>query len=180
MLYDRTSGSVRSLTANFDSHAGPFIWSPDGSALYFEAEENARVPLYRVSTAGNDVTKVFAGNSNSDVRVTPDGKTILFVHVSAVRPAEIYRCASDGSGARAVTGVNDAIFAGLDVPAPESVTYDGAGGTKIQAWIYTPPGFSPSKKYRSCSWSTAVRRGRGSTAGRTAGTHRSGRHRGTS
>jgi dipeptidyl aminopeptidase/acylaminoacyl peptidase len=93
------------------------------------------------------VTKVFAGNSNSDVRITPDGKTLLFVHVSAVRPAEIYRCAIDGSGGRAVTGANDALFAGLDVPAPASITYDGAGGTKIQAWIYLPPGFSPSKKY---------------------------------
>ena len=147
MLYDRITGSARSLTANFDSHAGPFIWSPDGSTLYFEAEENARVPLFRVSVAGGDVTKVFAGNSNSDVRITPDGKTLLFVHVSAVRPAEIYRCAIDGSGGRAVTGANDALFAGLDVPAPASITYDGAGGTKIQAWIYLPPGFSPSKKY---------------------------------
>ncbi len=147
MLYDRASGSVRSLTQDFDATVGPFVWAPDGKTLYFEAEERGSVPIFRLSTTGNDVRKVYDGHSNHDIRITPDGKTLVFTHVSAVRPAEIYRCSSDGSGAAAVTGINDAVFAALNVPPPESVTYEGAGGTKIQAWIYTPPGFSSKKKY---------------------------------
>ena len=146
-LYDRGTGRARSLTQNFDSSVGPFVWSPEGRTLYFEAEENAAVPLFRVSTAGNDVRKVYGGNSNHDIRITADGKFLVFTHQSAVRPSEIYRCATDGTGAAAVTGINDAVFAGLDVPPPLSVTYEGDGGRKIQAWIYTPPGFSPSRKY---------------------------------
>jgi dipeptidyl aminopeptidase/acylaminoacyl peptidase len=147
MLYERGTGVVRSLTQDFDSHVGPFVWAPDGKMLYFEAEEKGTVPVFRVSIAGSDVRKVFAEHSNHDLRISSDGAFLVFTHVSAVRPAEIYRCAADGSGARAVTGVNDALFAGLDIPVPESVTYEGEGGTKIQAWIYTPPGFSPSRKY---------------------------------
>ena len=116
MLYDRGTGTVRSLTQNFDSAVGPFVWSPDGTAIYFEAEENAAVPLFRVSTTGNDVRKIFDGQSNHDVRISGDGRTLLFLHSSAVRPAEVYRCASDGTGATSVTGINDAVFAALDVP----------------------------------------------------------------
>lgn len=147
MLYERGTGAVRSLTQNFDLHAGPFVWAPDGRMLYFEAEEKAAVPVFRVSTGGNDVQKLFEGHSNHEIRITADGKFLVFTHQSAVRPAEIYRCLTDGTGARAVTGINDAVFAGLDLPSPASITYDGAGGTKIQAWIYTPPGFSASRKY---------------------------------
>ncbi|HEX7573697.1 MAG TPA: S9 family peptidase, partial [Bacteroidota bacterium] len=147
MLYERGTGTVRSLTQNFDLHVGPFVWAPDGGMLYFDADEKAAVPVFRVSTRGNDVQKVFEGHSNHDIRITADGKILVFTHVSAVRPAEIYRCATDGTGATAVTGINDAVFSGLDVPSPTSITYDGEGGTKIQAWIYTPPGFSKSRKY---------------------------------
>jgi dipeptidyl aminopeptidase/acylaminoacyl peptidase len=147
MLYERGTGAVRSLTQNFDLHVGPFLWAPDGGMLYFEAEEKGAVPVFRVSITGNDVQKVFEGHSNHDIRITADGKFLVFTHVSAVRPAEIYRCRTDGTGATAVTGINDAVFAGLDVPSPTSITYDGEGGTKIQAWIYTPPGFSKSRRY---------------------------------
>jgi len=147
MLYDRETGSVRSLTQDFDQHVGPFVWAPDGTKLYFEAQENAAVPLFCVSTRGNDVRKVFEGHCNHNICITSDGKFLLFTHASAVRPPEIYRCASDGTGAEPVTSVNDAVFAALEVPPPASVTYDGEGGSKIQAWIYTPPRFSPSKKY---------------------------------
>jgi dipeptidyl aminopeptidase/acylaminoacyl peptidase len=147
MLYERGTGTVRSLTQDFDMHVGPFVWAPDGGTLYFEAEEKAAVPVFRVSTRGNDVHKVFEGHSNQDLRITADGKSLVFTQMSAVRPAEIYRCATDGTGGRGVTGINDAVFAGLDVPSPASITYDGEGGKKIQAWIYTPPGFSPSRKY---------------------------------
>ncbi len=147
MLLDRATGAVRSLTQNFDSSVGPFVWAPDGKALYFEAEEQGTVPVFRVSTAGNDVRPVFTGHSNHDIRITADGKFLLFLHSSAVRPAEIYRCTIDGAGATAVTAINDAVFAGLDIPPPASVTYEGEGGTKIQAWMYTPPGFSPSRTY---------------------------------
>jgi dipeptidyl aminopeptidase/acylaminoacyl peptidase len=147
MLYDCGSGGMRSLTPDFDSHVGPFVWAPDGRMLYFEAEEKGTVPVFRVSTTGNDVRKVFEGHSNHDIRISADGKFLVFTHVSAVRPAEIYRCATDGTGGKAVTGINDAVFAGLNIPPPVSITYDGEGGQKIQAWVYTPPGFSPLRKY---------------------------------
>ena len=147
MLYDRGTGTARSLTQNFDSHVGPFVWAPGGTVLYFEAEEKAAVPLFSVTTAGNDVRTIFDGHSNHDVRVSGDGTTLVFLHSSAVRPAEIYRCATDGKGAAPVTGINDAVFAGLDIPPPSSVTFEGAGGTNVQAWIFTPPGFSRSHRY---------------------------------
>jgi dipeptidyl aminopeptidase/acylaminoacyl peptidase len=147
MLYDRVTGAVRSLTADFDSHVGAFVWAADSRKLYFEAEHNAQVPVYAVSVIDGKVRMILDRNSNHDIAATRDGKYLLFSHVSAVRPTEIQRCNVDGSGLTSVTRANDAVFAGLDIPPPESVWFEGEGGTRVQAWIYKPPTFDPGKKY---------------------------------
>jgi dipeptidyl aminopeptidase/acylaminoacyl peptidase len=147
LLYDRSARTTRSLTANFDLHVGSPVWSPDNSGLYFEAEEEGNSPIYFVSTKGNDVKKILGTNCNHELNISPDGKMLIFTGVNAVRPRELFGVNVDGTGHRRISHVNDRLFAGLDIPEPESIWYKGAGGTKIQAWLFKPPKFDPSKKY---------------------------------
>jgi dipeptidyl aminopeptidase/acylaminoacyl peptidase len=147
MLYERAAGTSRSLTANFDGHAGAPVWAPDGKTLYFEAEEKGEVPIEAVSVRGNDVHPVVRTKTHHDISATRDGKQLLFTQISAVRPAEIFRCDVDGTHLTPVTGVNDSLFAALEIPAPESIWFKGAGGTNVHAWLYKPPSFDPAKKY---------------------------------
>ncbi|MBI4161057.1 MAG: S9 family peptidase, partial [Acidobacteria bacterium] len=81
------------------------------------------------------------------VAVTPDGRTLVFLHQTATRPAEISRAGADGTGLAAVTRANDDLFAGLEIPEPESLWYEGEGKTRIQAWLFRPPGFDPARRY---------------------------------
>jgi len=147
MVFNRSTGATRSLTASFDASAGSPVWSPDGRYLYFEAEERAGTPIFSVSLAGDDVKKILHDRTNHDLRLSPDGVFLVFTRASAVRPAEIYRARTDGSGLSPVTRLNDEVFSELEIPEPESVWYEGAGGTKIQAWLYKPPVATPGKKY---------------------------------
>lgn len=147
MLYDRTSGQTRSLTANFDAVVKTPVWSPDSKRLYFEAHEKGNEPIFTVSVAGSDVKRIFDRNVNTNLGITPDGKNLVFTHTSAVRPIEVYRASVDGKNTAQITHANDDLFARLDIPAPESIWYEGDGGTRIQAWLFKPPGFDPSKKY---------------------------------
>jgi dipeptidyl aminopeptidase/acylaminoacyl peptidase len=147
MLLDRAKGTSRSLTDNFDSSVETPVWSPDGKALYFPAEAKANKNLYAVTLKGNDVRAVVSGGYNTSVCVSPDSRTLLFSRSSAVRAAELFRVVADGSGLTAVTSFNDTVFAKLEIPAPESITWAGEGGTSIQGWLYKPPGFDPAKKY---------------------------------
>ena len=39
------------------------------------------------------------------------------------------------------------MFDGLNIPSPTSFTYAGAGGTRVQGWLFTPPNFDPSIRY---------------------------------
>ena len=147
MLYDRATQTVRSLTASFDASVESPVWSPDSKLLYFEAEERARTPIFSVSVVGNGIKKVVDGRTNHNLCISSDGSFLVFTRVGATRPAEIYRAGTDGKGLRPVTGVNDAVFAQLAIPEPESITFAGAGGTRVQAWLFKPPQFDPAKKY---------------------------------
>jgi len=167
MLYERATGKTRSLTANFDSHVEELVWSSDGKLLYFPAEEKGSKPIWSVSLAGNDVKKVFDKATNGSLNVS--SSSIIFSHVSAVRPAEIYSVGLDGMPARRVesstsglagknpkkiTGVNDELFTSLDIPEPESIWFKGAGrrldsasGTNVQSWIFKPAKMVEGAKY---------------------------------
>jgi dipeptidyl aminopeptidase/acylaminoacyl peptidase len=146
MLLDRQSGDVRSLTTNFDASVGEPVWSPNGNALYFEADEKGATPLFSVSLAGG-VHKVVDGDNNHDLSISHDGAHLLFTRSHSARPAEICLALADGSHLQRVTGINDAIFNALEVPAPESVWFAGAAGAKVQAWLFKPPHFDARKKY---------------------------------
>jgi dipeptidyl aminopeptidase/acylaminoacyl peptidase len=43
--------------------------------------------------------------------------------------------------------VNEALLAGFGLDPGESVTFKGAAGKDVQAWIVKPPDFDPAKKY---------------------------------
>jgi dipeptidyl aminopeptidase/acylaminoacyl peptidase len=147
MLYDRATGKVRSLTENFDASVGSPVWSHDSKRIFFESEEHGREPIFVVSLAGNDVKKVFDRGVNRTLRLLPDRKRLLFAHERATRPVELHMVNLDGTNLTQVTRVNDQLFASLEIPEPESVWYEGEGGTKIQAWIHKPPKMEPGKKY---------------------------------
>lgn len=152
VLLDRATGSRRSLTTRFDSSVEAFSWAPDSQGLYFEAEEQGVKPLWHVTTRGDDSERVVAGAINSDVRVAPDGRTLVFARASLTRPAEIWTARTSGQDASPLTGVNDALFASLQVRSPESVWYAGAGGAQIQMWLVKPPGFDAGKRYPLVFW----------------------------
>jgi dipeptidyl aminopeptidase/acylaminoacyl peptidase len=81
------------------------------------------------------------------LQVTGDGKTLVATQVSLTYPAEVVKLNADGSGLARVTKANDALLAPFGLRPSESVTYTGAAGKQVQAWIVKPPDFDPAKKY---------------------------------
>lgn len=152
MLYNRETGTTRSLTENFDSWVEAFVWSNDSKTLYFEAEERGIGPIWTVSIKGNDVKKVVDNAANTAVNVSADGKLMVFSRQTLSRPVEIYKAGSDGKGLRQLTHVNDELFSNIIFTEPEYVWYKGAEGSKIQMWIVKPPMFDADKKYPLVFW----------------------------
>jgi dipeptidyl aminopeptidase/acylaminoacyl peptidase len=146
MLYDRRTNKARALAEPFDIHVEGYVFSPDSKKIYLVAGERGLHPIFSVPVTGGTPVKLIDG-FNDDLRITADGKRLVFTRNSATRPTEVYRASVDGSGVAAVTKVNDAFISGFGLQPAEEVTWEGAEATKVSGWVVKPPDFNQSRKW---------------------------------
>ncbi|MEP6604188.1 MAG: S9 family peptidase [Spartobacteria bacterium] len=157
MLYQRELGQARNATADWDRSVGSIAWSPDSNRIFFTAEDHGESPIWEISLADRQPTKVI-GLHADDLIFSKDGKSLFFSRVSVAAPSEIARIEisdyenASGHGqdqviATAVTHVNDALLSQIEMPPLEPFTFKGANNDDVQGFIIKPPGFDAAKKY---------------------------------
>ncbi len=151
MLYDRRTGEIREAAAaladEFDRSPSEIVWSPDSKRLYATCADRGYRSIYSIDVRGGRVKQLTEQMYASSLRVTPDGRRLVFLRQSATHPSEVWTCDRNGRRARAVTHVNDARLAGIEMRPLESFTFAGAGGTPVHGWLLKPPGFDASRRY---------------------------------
>jgi dipeptidyl aminopeptidase/acylaminoacyl peptidase len=144
MAADGSNATLR--TGGFDREPQDLEWSPDGSALYFLAEDRGCVHLYSWSvrggvhavTSGNEVVKSFSVGRDAIVAVRSDFKSPGDLEVINLRKPESHE---------RLTHINDELLNNLQLASAEEVNFDSSGGAKIQGWVVKPPNFNASQKY---------------------------------
>lgn len=147
ILMDRSTGKTRSLTPEFDTNVDWFEWDPSSGKLYIDAGWEANTPLWSVGLDGKAPVRLTGEGSASSLTIGGGGKVLVYSYQTLTRPAEIWTMGPDGSGARAVTDVNGALFSSIEFSKPEVVWFTGAMGAKVQMWVIKPPFFDAKKKY---------------------------------
>ncbi len=150
-VLDRRNGETRSLTAGLDSSVEGLAWA-DPTTLVIEAEDQGTKRLYSVSVPGGALNPLTSGGVSGEASVSAARREVVFTRSLLNAPAELERVALDGGPAALVTHHNAARLAQLALPAPESVTVKGAGGTPVQMWVLKPPGFDPTRRYPLVFW----------------------------
>jgi dipeptidyl aminopeptidase/acylaminoacyl peptidase len=126
----------------------PIIWTRDGKSLITGLTEHGRSNLARIDVASKQVTRLTEGNHDVMAwTATPDAARIALTMADATHLADLYVLDVAGRKLTKLTGVNDELFAELDLTEPEEIWYTSFDGAKINAWIQKPPGFDPGKKY---------------------------------
>ena len=147
MLYDRKTGTARSLSESLDSWVDEFTFAPNSQTIYLTAEERGRQPIYSVSVSGGSVRKVVSDGFNGEPHVTKDGSTLVFSRSSMTTPNEVYRANIDGSGVTELSKTNDTFISPFNLKPAEEVTWTGGLGRKVAGWILKPANFNPRKKW---------------------------------
>ena len=147
MLYDRKSGALKSLADDLDRSIESFIWHSDSKSLYMIIGDQTLHLVYQVDIQTRSIRKLIDSHTNDDLQVNQAGTSLVFLRQSFTTPFEIYSTRSDGSQLKALTRLNQPLLSELALQEPEFIWVEGAGGTRIQTWIVTPPGFDPKKKY---------------------------------
>jgi dipeptidyl aminopeptidase/acylaminoacyl peptidase len=163
-VMDATPGAKpRNLTATYDFDIGDAVfgdnaaprggrgcslsWSPDGRSLFDLVNRQGRTPMVRVDAESGAVTDYTRGEQAVvDYSIGSDARTIVALVSTPTMVGDLFRVAADGTESR-LTAVNQKLWSGLNLTAPEEITYKSFDGRSVQAWIQKPPDFDPRQKY---------------------------------
>lgn len=149
-LLNPATGELRSPAPDFDTSIESLAWLPDGRGLLLEAELAGTKRIWRLDLDTNSPVALTSHGSSSDISVV--GDTIAFTHARFTHPPDVFQMPLGGGIPINLSAANSPRLAELNLPAPESVTVSGAGGTPVQMWILRPPGFDPTRRYPLVFW----------------------------
>lgn len=147
-----SGGPVKVLTASFDRMVTFPHFSPDGSSLYFIADDDGTQNLCRISASGGEVTRPIGGRLMVyDYFMAKSGE--IAAQISQLdRPTEIYFLPAPSAAAtpaeplRRITHVNDSILAKLRLATVEYVHFKSKDGTPVSGYLYKPLDYLPGKR----------------------------------
>jgi dipeptidyl aminopeptidase/acylaminoacyl peptidase len=147
VLYEHASGKLVNLTETFDYSVSDVVWSPDSKSIYFNADDKGNVSIFKVTVTDKKIKTIFDKGFNTSLRLTPDGKMLVFTEETTKTPTELFRMDIDGKDLKQITFINIEKVPQLEMNSLENFWFDGAGGTRVQGFILKPPFFSIKNKY---------------------------------
>jgi dipeptidyl aminopeptidase/acylaminoacyl peptidase len=139
------NGTDKVLTQEWDRSPSMLAWSSDGKEIYGVADHLGHCALFAIDAATGKV-RTIQGTGHVQAPQAA-GARVLFSMDTLQGPAELYVSDASGKGMTAVTSLNKDRLATVRLGAPEQMTFKGAGGDTVYAWIVKPVDFDPAKKY---------------------------------
>ena len=172
VVMDRGTKAIHEVMPKYDGWVDEFVWVDNLAAfhderIYVASGSEGTEPVF-ITLDQPDAAKTWKTQMNngkggelSDLRVSPNGNSIVAVRMSVDRPGELYvrpigSCDSPdiacvfGAGTQQspwLTHLNGGLLDQLDLSKLESFWFTGAEGTKVEGFLIKPPGFDPTKKY---------------------------------
>jgi dipeptidyl aminopeptidase/acylaminoacyl peptidase len=143
-------------TESLDRKAYNPHFSPDGSRIYVQLEDDGEVDLVIVSVVNGELTRLIAGHvAVGATTVAADGS--VFAVVSEPRlPGDLFVLdvarSADSVERRRLTHVNAELLNSIFLSDAQELRFDTLDGTEIQTFVYKPRDFNPRKKYPAILW----------------------------
>src|SRR5947207_2311558 len=158
LVQDRQSGKTRDLTEEFDRSVGSLAWmfGVDPAGIVVAAEDRGQSPIHVFFLGQGGPMSINEDTESKQLHaddVVWNHDAIYFTRMSIDSPNEIWRVdlstpVLDGPmPVHAVTHMNDALLAQIDMQPLETFAFKGANNDDVQGFMVKPPGFDPHKKY---------------------------------
>ncbi len=141
------------LTAAWDGTINGFLWSDDGQKIFFVAPVLGTVQLFEVEVPSSAFAKIKMPRQITDGQFDVNGMVGQSGHKMAVsrrdmnHAAEIYSVDIASGHMRALSHVNDTVYAKINMPLVEKRMTTTTDGKEMLSWVIYPPDFDPHKKY---------------------------------
>ncbi|OGU07663.1 MAG: hypothetical protein A2W29_02035 [Gemmatimonadetes bacterium RBG_16_66_8] len=140
-------GTNRREIATLDQRQATPDWAPEGSALYFTAQEHGNVHLYRQPVAGDTAQLVLGDAGSIGSWSVARGGSIAYAYSGPSDVAQLFLRTGSGA-ARQLTDLNATVLARKAIAPTDSFTFvSNDNKYLVQAFLTRPINFSPDGKY---------------------------------
>jgi dipeptidyl aminopeptidase/acylaminoacyl peptidase len=134
------------LDLPFDRNKSAVSFSADEKTVFFTAQSNGGIPLYKADLATKKITALTSLDAGVGSFDLLKGK-LLFTQTNISSPSEIVTCDIDGKNTQTLSNLNSGWLANKQLSLPEKRTFVNEEGMPVEYWIMKPIGFEPGKKY---------------------------------
>ncbi len=148
----RQGGIELNLTANWDESVQHFLWSQDGTRIYFTGAIDGTLQLFEIAASlsnGNTpaVKQLTKGEFDITAIAGHSGNAMLVARTDMNHAAELYTVNLANGQLTQLTHVNDAAYAGIAKSKVEKRLVATTDNKQMLVYVVYPPDFDPSKKY---------------------------------
>lgn len=141
------------LTKDWDGTVNGFLWSNDGSKIYFNAPVGGTVHLFELSVPTSYKSKLVApkqltqGQFDVNGIVGQSGQTIVVYRRDMNHATELYTVDAKTGNMKQLTHENDAIYKNINMSKVVKRMVKTTDGKDMVTWVIYPPNFDEKKKY---------------------------------
>jgi dipeptidyl aminopeptidase/acylaminoacyl peptidase len=147
ILCDLKTGVQQNLTAAFPDTIAAFIFGADEKTIYFIAPQSIYEPIFKLQIASKKIEKIVPAVNANSLRLTPDGKSLVYLAQNVAMPQEIFRFDLRHRQQTQLTYFNRDIFKDVQMNRAEIFRFKGAKDEMVEGMLLKPPFFDAAKKY---------------------------------
>jgi dipeptidyl aminopeptidase/acylaminoacyl peptidase len=144
-------GAARIVTGGSDRSVGATVFSPDGQTVYFSAEEDSHVKLFRVPAGGGAAAEVGQLTTGTipafDIGGPAAAPVIAGIWESAVNPPEVVRIDVATGQRTLLSHFNTERAARIDWQPVREFDFRSSRGKPIHNMLVVPPAFDSTRTY---------------------------------
>ena len=142
MSIDRASGKHSGVLTEWDRSPMHWEFAADGT-IFFEAEDEARVRVFKLARGGQPERLTQAGSS-SGFDLGPNGRVVL-AHQTLSQPTEIYALGAAGE-LSPLTHFTAEVCSRFSLGEVREMSFEGAKGESVQMFVVLPPGHQAGQR----------------------------------
>ena len=130
----------------FDRAPGGLTWTADNQYLYFTAQSNGGVPLYRLNISLKKIDQLSDYNSGTGSFDLQSGH-LVFSRTEVSDPSELYTADTRMQNTKLLTAFNGEWLEHRSLSQPEKHSFRNDIGETIEYWVMKPVGYTPGQHY---------------------------------
>ena len=153
VIRDLKTGVKTNLTAQWDESVTDFIFSTDGSKMYYTAYANGTEQLFsidlKVTPLGTPqaIRQITKGQWDVNNIIGQTGNTVLVSRADMNHASEVYSVNTLNGTMRKLSSINDNTYDHLAQSRVDERHVTTTDGKDMLVWVIYPPNFDPDRKY---------------------------------